>query len=129
MKVLLDTHVFLWWINDDSRLSQNVRQIISDSANELFLSAVSGWEIAIKSRLGRLDLPGNLEGFISEQIAFNAMQSLPVKMSHALHTYSLPLLHRDPFDRMLVSQSQLERLPILTMDTQIAAYDVDVLWD
>jgi len=129
MKALLDTHTFLWWLSDDSRLSDKIRQIISDSANELYLSAASGWEIAIKSRLGRLDLPDNLEGFISEQIAFNAMQSLPIKMSHALHAHSLPVLHRDPFDRMLVSQCQLEKLPILTKDAQIAAYDVEVVWD
>ena len=128
MKGLLDTHTFLWWITENPQLSPRVREIVSNGDNLLFLSAVSGWEMAIKAKLGKLHLPENLEGFISEQLAVNAINTLPVQMSHALHVYSLPDLHRDPFDRMLVAQAQLEKLPILTIDPQIAQYLVETIW-
>lgn len=128
MRVLLDTHTFLWWITDDPQLSPRVRKIISDGSNELFLSAASGWEIAIKVQLGRLQLPDEPGRFISGQLAINAIQSLPIQMSHALYIYTLPNYHRDPFDRMLIAQAQLEGLPILTADTQIAQYKVEVIW-
>jgi len=128
MRVLLDTHTFLWWISNDTRLSSRAREIISDGNNELLLSAASGWEIAIKVRLGRLQLPYEPERFIPEQLAINAIQSLPIKMSHALHTYNLPIYHRDPFDRIIIAQAQLEGLPILTSDPQIAKYKVEIIW-
>ena len=128
MRVLLDTHTFLWWISNDTRLSSRVCKIISNGNNELLLSAASGWEIAIKVRLGRLQLPYEPERFILEQLATNAIQSLPIKMSHALHTYSLPIHHRDPFDRIIIAQAQLEGLPILTSDPQIAKYKVEIIW-
>lgn len=128
MRALLDTHTFLWWITDDPRLSPRVRKIIGDGENELFLSAASGWEMAIKAKLGRLKLPDNLERFIPEQLALNAIRSLPIQMSHALHVYTLPDYHRDPFDRLLVAQSRLEGLPILTADPQIAQYPVKTIW-
>jgi len=128
MRALLDTHTFLWWITDDPQLPLRVRKVIGDGENRLFLSAASGWEIAIKAKLGKLQLPDNLGSFISEQLAVNAIKGLPVRMSHALHTYRLPDYHRDPFDRLLVAQAQLENLPILTSDPQIAQYPVDVIW-
>ncbi len=111
MKALLDTQVFLWWISDDPRLSSRASAIIKDGNNKLFLSAASGWEIAIKVRLGRLTLPEPLETFVPEQMALNAIEGLPIQMSHALHVYTLPDHHRDPFDRLLVAQAQLENLP------------------
>jgi len=128
MKALLDTHTFLWWITDNPQLSLRVREIIGDGNNDLFLSAASGWEMAIKAQLGRLKLADNLERFISEQLAINAIYSLPVQMSHALHVYTLPNHHGDPFDRMLVAQAQLENLPLLTNDPQIARYPVEIIW-
>ena len=128
MRALLDTHTFLWWITDDHRLSSRVREIIGDGENELFLSTASGWEMAIKARLGRLELPEDIEHFIPEQMALNAISSLPVRMSHALHVYKLPNYHRDPFDRMLIAQARLEELPILTVDSQISRYSVKVIW-
>ena len=128
MKVLLDTHTFLWWISNDTRLSSRAREVISNGNNELLLSAASGWEIAIKVRLGRLQLPYEPERFIPEQLVINAIQSLPIKISHALHTYSLPIYHRDPFDRIIIAQAQLEGLPILTSDPQIAKYKVEIIW-
>ncbi len=128
MKVLLDTHTFLWWIADSPRLSARAREVIRDSNNELFFSAASGWEIAIKAQLGRLQLPDNLEQFIVEQLSLNIILVLPIQLRHALHVYTLPQHHRDPFDRMLVAQSQVENLPILTTDPQIAQYDVETIW-
>ena len=128
MRALLDTHTFIWWITDDPRLSPRVREIIGNGKNELFLSAASGWEMAIKAKLGRLQLPDSLERFIPEQMALNAIESLPVQMSHALHVYKLPTHHRDPFDRLLIAQAQLENLPILTVDPQISRYPVKVIW-
>ena len=128
MRVLLDTHTFLWWISNDTRLSSRACEIISNGNNELLLSAASGWEIAIKVRLGRLQLPYEPERFIPEQLVINAIQSLPIKISHALHTYSLPIYHRDPFDRIIIAQAQLEGLPILTSDPQIAKYKVEIIW-
>lgn len=128
MKVLLDTHVLLWWITDSDRLSERARQVMEDGANELYFSAGSGWEIAIKARLGKLRLPEEPERFIAEQLNLNAILPLPVHMSHALRVYNLPEHHRDPFDRLLVAQAQLEDLPILTSDSIIADYDVRIIW-
>ncbi|MFZ5648401.1 MAG: type II toxin-antitoxin system VapC family toxin [Bacillota bacterium] len=128
MMALLDTHTFLWWITDDSRLSSRVREIIGDGENKLFLSAASGWEMAIKAGIGKLELPGDLESFISEQLAVNAIESLPVQMIHALHVHALPDFHRDPFDRFLVAQARLENLPILTADPEIGRYPVETIW-
>jgi len=128
MKALLDTHAFLWWITDDQRLSSRVREIIADKANEILFSAASAWEIAIKTGLGRLQLPADPEIFISEQLELNAIEALPVRIGHALHVYQLPSYHRDPFDRLLIAQAQLEKLPILTADPQISRYPVEVIW-
>ena len=128
MRLLLDTHTFLWWISDDPQLSATAREIISEGGNELFFSAASGWEIAIKAQIGKLKLPSNLEQFIGEQLLQNAINTLPVQLSHTLHVYTLPPLHRDPFDRLLISQSQLEQLPILTADVQFQQYPVQVMW-
>lgn len=128
MRALLDTHTFLWWITDDPRLSARAREVIAGGDNALFVSAASGWEIAIKARLGRLQLPDNVESFILEQLSRNAFSSLPIQLSHALHVYSLPDIHRDPFDRILVAQGQLEKLPIVTADPQIGQYPVEIIW-
>lgn len=128
MKALLDTHVFLWWVSADPRLSPRAMDVIADGNNSLFLSAASGWEMAIKSALGKLSLSGSLDSFVSEQLAANSIQVLPVLMAHALHVSNLPPYHRDPFDRLLVAQAQLERMPILTNDPWIAEYPVEVIW-
>lgn len=128
MRALLDTHTFLWWITDDPQLSPRVREIISSGENKLFLSAASGWEMAVKAALGKLTFPGSLKIFIIEQLAVNGIDSLPVELAHALHVSTLPVIHRDPFDRLLIAQAQLEDLPILTADPQIGRYDVEVIW-
>ncbi len=116
MRVLLDTHTFLWWVSDSSQLSPRALEIVADGSNELFLSSASGWEIAIKAQLGKLQLPSAPEHFVPEQLVLNAMESLPIHLSHSLHVYNLPPMHRDPFDRILVAQSQLEHMPIVTLD-------------
>ena len=128
MKILLDTHTFLWWVTDDFRLSLTAREIISTPENQRFLSTATGWEIAIKAKLGKIILQGDLKDFIHSQMEANLIQVLPVQMDHALHVYHLPDLHRDPFDRLLVAQSQLENLPIITSDPFIAKYNVKVIW-
>jgi PIN domain nuclease of toxin-antitoxin system len=128
MKALLDTHTFLWWVQNDSRLSGHVREIIGDSSTILYLSAASGWEIAIKAQLGKLQLSSSLDQFITEQLTMNGIDTLPISLRHGLHVATLPPHHRDPFDRMLVAQSQLEGLPIITADAQIVRYDVQVIW-
>lgn len=128
MNALLDTHTFLWWIDDAPQLSQRAREVISDGRNAIFLSAASGWEIAIKARLGKLKLPDEPERFIPGQLTANAFRSLPIQLSHALHVYTLPSHHRDPFDRILVAQSLLEGMPILTADPQITRYPIRVIW-
>lgn len=128
MRALLDTHVFLWWISDDERLSEKAREIISDGRNELLFSAASGWEISIKAGLGRLELPEDLERFVADQVSRNAFQVLPIYLSHALHVRKLPHHHRDPFDRILVSQAVLEEAPLLSVDPQIQNYSVDTIW-
>lgn len=101
---------------------------MADGTNELYLSAASCWEIAIKARLDKIALPGRPDVFIADQLRLNDVKGLPVQSSHALHVFNLPALHRDPFDRIIVAQAQLENLPIVTSDAQIARYKVKVLW-
>lgn len=129
MKALLDTHVFLWWIMNDPHLPQPVREIIADGTNELFLSSASCWEIAVKAHIGRITLPAKPDVFIPDQMAINAIHGLPIHPSHALHVFNLPLLHRDPFDRIIVAQSQLEKLTVITSDTLISRYKVETIWE
>jgi PIN domain nuclease of toxin-antitoxin system len=128
MRVLLDTHAFLWWIVDDPRMSARASEVIVDGRNDLLFSVASGWEIAIKAGLGRIELPTPMERFLVGQLRENRIEVLPIQMTHALHVYALPHHHRDPFDRMLVAQAQVERLPILSADGRIAKYEVEVLW-
>ena len=128
MRALLDTHAFLWWVTDDARLSDTAREVIADGRNEIHFSAASGWEIAIKARLGRLTVPDDLARFMTGQIEQNGFRSLAIELAHALRVHSLEDLHRDPFDRMLVAQSMVENLPIIGRDAQITAYGVESIW-
>lgn len=124
----MDTHTFLWWIIDNPQISSRVRDIMSNSLNELFLSAASCWEIAIKAKIGRIKLPGRPQIFVSQQMALNTIQGLPIQISHALHVFNLPHHHKDPFDRIIIAQAQLEKLPILTSDAMISKYKVKIIW-
>lgn len=128
MRALLDTHVFLWWINDDLRLSERAREVILDGTNELLFSAASGWEIAIKAGMGKLSVSGDLVAYLNDHLSRNAVGVLPVYLGHALHVHELPALHRDPFDHLLVSQAIHEGLPVMSADPQISRYPVDILW-
>lgn len=128
MRILLDTHTFLWWNTDDPHLSFRAREIIANGENELFLSAASAWEIAIKAGRGRLSLPELPDKYVASRMALHRIQPLPVQLSHALQVYHLPEHHSDPFDRLLIAQSQLESMPILTVDAQFGHYEVEVLW-
>jgi PIN domain nuclease of toxin-antitoxin system len=128
MNLLLDTSTFLWWITSDSKLSERAQSLIAGESNTLFVSAASGWEIATKFAIGKLPLPGSPSIYVPEQMQINGFVALPVEMSHSLHVHSLPLHHKDPFDRILIAQSQIESMPILTADPLIKQYGVPVLW-
>ena len=128
MKALLDTHTFLWWNLNDPQLSETAREFISDGRNEVFLSAASVWEIAIKYGRARLELPEFPEKYVAQRISQHRFSSLPIQVSHAARVYRLPDIHTDPFDRLLIVQSQLEEMPLLTADLQIAQYEVNVIW-
>ncbi len=128
MKALLDTHVFLWWNLNDPQISVTAREFISDGRNEVFLSAASAWEIAIKYAKGRLELPETPERYVANRLRRHHFSPLPIQLSHALHVYTLPDIHQDPFDRLLIAQSQLEKLPLLTADADIARYGISIVW-
>lgn len=128
MRGLLDTHTFLWWVTNQPQLSERVKLILSDRNNQIFFSAASGWEIAIKAQLGKLEIPNEPEAFIADQLELNSFQILPIELKHTLHIYHLPIHHKDPFDRILIAQSQVEKLPLLTLDPQIMRYEVDIIW-
>ncbi len=128
MKALLDTHVFLWWNTDDPQLSGPAREFMRQETNDLYVSAATAWEIAIKVGCGRLALPLAPEQYVPERMSLHRMHPLPVLLAHALNVSGLPPIHQDPFDRLLVAQCQVEGLPLLTADRLIAQYDVDVIW-
>lgn len=128
MRVLLDTHAFLWWITDDDRLTTPAREAIGASENHVFVSAASGWEVITKSRIGRLTLPQPVDGFIAQHLEENAFQPLSITMRHTFELEALPSLHRDPFDRMLIAQAIAEEMPLVTGDQAIHAYPVSTIW-
>jgi PIN domain nuclease of toxin-antitoxin system len=125
---LLDTHAFLWWNLDDPQLSPAAREFIADGRNTLFVSAAVAWEIAIKAARGRLTLPEPADQYIAARLNRHHFLTLPIEVSHAVAVYHLPSLHADPFDRLLVAQARLEKMPILTADAAIRRYDVEVIW-
>lgn len=122
MKLLLDTHVVIWWLADDATLSDEIKARL-DHEPDVFLSAATVWEIAIKQAIGKLKEPADLP----EQIRDSGFRELPITSQHALAAGRLPLIHRDPFDRMLVAQAQSEDLTLVTRDPEIRRYDVALL--
>ena len=128
MKALLDTHAFLWWDLDDARLSDRARAIIADGDNQIVVSAASVWEVAIKAGKGRLDLPLDLDAYVDDRLRRYRWVAMPIDPHHAVRAAGLPMIHGDPFDRMLIAQAQLERLPLLTTDPAITRYDVETIW-
>jgi len=128
MKYLLDTHAFLWFVTDDDKLSSDARSIIKKSNNEVYFSAASAWEMSIKVRLGRLTIEEDLEPFIIKQLAENNFSTLSITIFHSIYTSKLPEIHKDPFDRMIVAQSKVENLSLISRDKNIKKYKVPVVW-
>ena len=128
MRLLLDTCTFLWVVGGDPALSTRVREAFVDPESEVFLSAASAWEIAVKHRLGKLPLPTPPEEFVPTQRVAHGIEALPVDEEAALHVAKLPDLHRDPFDRMLIAQAIVGGLVLATPDDPIRQYPVRVVW-
>lgn len=129
MKLLLDTQCFLWWFAQPERLNQEAIAQISDQSNELWFSVASVWEIGIKVALGKLPLPEPTNTYISSRMVQLDMQYLEITAPHALRAAALPLHHRDPFDRMLIAQAQLEAITLVTADAMFKQYsDILILW-
>ena len=128
MRLLLDTHAFLWFIGGDERLSAKAKEAIADLENEVFLSVASLWEIAVKINVGKLKLPRPFGELIPEQLMQNEIAILRFELSHMTRYVDLPLHHRDPFDRLIVVQSQMEEMPLVSKDETFGSYDVDLLW-
>ena len=128
MKVLLDTHAFLWAVTDAPELSRKATRIFEDERNELFLSLASGWELAIKLSLGKLSMAQPLATFLPEQMAVNGIMQLPIELRHIGRVQDLPFHHRDPFDRLLIAQCLVEDLAILSADRVLDAYGVERVW-
>lgn len=126
MRLLLDTQVWLWMVVAPDRLSPAARRLVSSEENDLVFSAASSWEIAIKHALGKLKLSGEPAELVAEWMMRTGVTPLPVLHRHALHVASLPPHHRDPFDRLLIAQAQIEDLAVLTADRQFERYDVKV---
>lgn len=128
MRVLLDTHVWLWMIAEPHRFSEEAAALLDDPASELLLSAASSHEIAIKHALGKLVLPAPPLRYVPEQIERTGVTPIAIEHSHALAVSHLAPHHRDPFDRLLVAIAEVEAVPIVTSDRQLSAYDVEVFW-
>ncbi|MBW4464853.1 MAG: type II toxin-antitoxin system VapC family toxin [Pegethrix bostrychoides GSE-TBD4-15B] len=127
MRILLDTHIFLWFISGDTQLSTGVRDAIRDADNEVYLSAISVWEAIVKYQLGKLPLPEHPETYLPKQRDLHQIASLALDESSVIQLAKLPPLHRDPFDRMLICQALQNGLTIATVDTAVRAYSVSVM--
>ena len=127
MRFLLDTQAWLWMHVEPHRLSARAIALLEDERTRLCLSAASAWEIAIKYALGKLPLPEPPERYIPPRLLRDGIESLPVSVQHACRVAELPPLHRDPFDRLLVAQAQVESIPILTADQKLSGYDVEIV--
>lgn len=128
MIYLLDTHAFLWFINDDKALSRTAKVLIEDSQNVIYLSIASIWEIAIKVSLGKLEVPSPFNTFINEQLHENSITVLEIKVEHTGRIVELPLHHRDPFDRLIIAQALNDTLPIIGKDDIFDRYGVKRHW-
>jgi PIN domain nuclease of toxin-antitoxin system len=128
MNILLDTHAFLWFVNDDPQLSDPAKRLIEDESSQPFLSAASLWEIAIKISLGKLNLKQPYEIFIPQQLTMNGIGILNITMEHTAAVATLPFHHRDPFDRLLVVQSKIENMPLVSVDSILDMYGITRVW-
>ncbi len=123
MKLLLDTHILLWWLNQDPKLSQIEIDIITDLDNLIFVSAATAWEIAVKKMIGKLESPDDLPAALTA----NNFLELPITIEHSQILYKLPLHHHDPFDRMMISQAISADLTLMTRDKKIALYEIKTI--
>jgi PIN domain nuclease of toxin-antitoxin system len=128
LRALLDTHALIWWFSDDPSLPQTVRGIIADTDNTLVVSAASAWEIAIKFQQGKLRKVADLVSDFSGRIGREGFQLLPISAEHGIRAGLLTGPHKDPFDRMLIAQSQAENMPIISNETIFESYGVRRLW-
>lgn len=128
MKLLLDTHTFIWWDSTPAKLSAAALALCGDPANQLVLSVTSLWEIQIKGQLGKLDLRLPLAEIVAHQQETNGLVILPIVQAHVLALEALPLHHRDPFDRLLVAQALVEGAALVSADPALKAYSVDIRW-
>ncbi len=128
MKLLLDTHAFLWWVGASQELSRKARSAVGSARNECFVSVASAWELAIKVSLGKLRIEGALDRFVPEQLAVNGFQALTIDLRHTARVASLPFHHRDPFDRLLVAQALEDELSVVSADPVFAKYGVKRIW-
>ncbi|MCY3798836.1 MAG: type II toxin-antitoxin system VapC family toxin [Chloroflexi bacterium] len=129
MNYLLDTSTFLWYVSAESELSPQARSIIGDTRNNVYLSFVSIWELSIKCRIGKLELTSeSLSDWLDMHLAANSFRHLEIKVSHLLQYADLPLVHRDPFDGLLIAQSQVENIPVITSDAAFDSYEIQRAW-
>lgn len=128
MNVLLDTHAFIWWLDDDDRLSRRARRLILAADTGVFVSSATAWEMATKVRLGKVRDANGAVSRLGALIAERGMSELAISVAHAVEAGSLPGPHRDPFDRMLIAQARIEGLPIVSADPVFVKYGVSVVW-
>ena len=128
MRLLLDTHTFLWFLLDDPQLSTTVRNLMIEPTNDIEVSPATYWEIAIKISIGKYELPEPYDIFIEREITTNDFRILPIEPKHTAVLTTLPFHHRDPFDRLLIAQAMVEAIPILSIDPAFDAYPVTRLW-
>ncbi|MBI9082147.1 MAG: type II toxin-antitoxin system VapC family toxin [Desulfobacterales bacterium] len=128
VRYLLDTHVFLWMAADPDKLSRNVRKIVLQKNSRLYLSAASGWEIALLRNLGRIELPDEPQRFVPEAMQQLGVTPIPISFSTAMAAASLPLIHRDPFDRIMIAEAEKEKMTVVTKDKKFAGYGIQLLW-
>jgi PIN domain nuclease of toxin-antitoxin system len=128
MKLLLDTHTFIWWANEPEKLSKKVLAACQDNSNTLILSVVSAWEMQIKMQLGKLKVSRPIEELIKAQQQANSLQVLPIELAHVMSLSNLPAHHKDPFDRLLIAQANIEAATLISVDPVFSSYGVQVLW-
>ncbi len=128
MRLLLDTQCWLWWFAQPEKLNEQIIDQIADDANEVWFSVASVWEIGIKVAIGKLPLPEPIDSYISTRMAQMGARSLEINAAHALQVAALPLHHRDPFDRMLIAQAQVEKMMLVSADAMFNQYDISLLW-
>jgi PIN domain nuclease of toxin-antitoxin system len=130
VKVLIDSHTFLWFVEDSPRLSTTASALLEDLGNEVFLSIASVWELSIKANIGRLQFGLPFDSFMQLHLFENEIQLLDVSFQHTLHYVTLPVFaeHKDPFDRMLIAQAMYEKMPLVSYDQKFDQYDVERIW-